>query len=480
VTLIWFVVWPISNVIGDQEPLLFNPVNWWMERCSARVVVAAPGYQVEVRVVRICHAGRDPSHRLRDRALVAAGVEVTYVVPQEWPEPAAERSLSEEPFPIVELPVTRAGDVNRHRFASAEAVARVVQQADPELVDLHEEPFSAVTHQLVEALPASRRVVVYASQNLDKRWPPPFAQWERRALARAHGVYAISRQAASVIRGKGYDGPLRLIPLGYDDTTLFAGEQAADDAEIRLALVGRLIPEKGVGDAVSVLARVNALRPARLLLVGEGPMLESALAAAAARGVADRVEHQPWQTADELARLYREVHVVLAPSRATATWTEQFGRMVSEGQASGCVVAGYASGAIAEVGGEAAALVPEGDVGALEAAVLRLIGDPREFAARREAGLLVSRTRTWDVVAREQLRFYEDALATSTDGLRRSRPGVLREEAAREFGPPARAVGTARPFALPLLRRSSALSHYLGRLIDLGASARAAFTARGR
>jgi hypothetical protein len=28
-TLIWFVVWLISNVIGDHEPLLFDPVNWW-------------------------------------------------------------------------------------------------------------------------------------------------------------------------------------------------------------------------------------------------------------------------------------------------------------------------------------------------------------------------------------------------------------------------------------------------------------------
>ena len=28
-TLLWFVVWLISNVFGDHEPLLFDPVNWW-------------------------------------------------------------------------------------------------------------------------------------------------------------------------------------------------------------------------------------------------------------------------------------------------------------------------------------------------------------------------------------------------------------------------------------------------------------------
>jgi hypothetical protein len=28
-TLIWFVVWLVFNVIGDSESLTFDPVNWW-------------------------------------------------------------------------------------------------------------------------------------------------------------------------------------------------------------------------------------------------------------------------------------------------------------------------------------------------------------------------------------------------------------------------------------------------------------------
>ena len=28
-TLVWFVVWLVANNWGDQEPLLFDPVNWW-------------------------------------------------------------------------------------------------------------------------------------------------------------------------------------------------------------------------------------------------------------------------------------------------------------------------------------------------------------------------------------------------------------------------------------------------------------------
>jgi hypothetical protein len=28
-TLVWFVVWLVANVIGDHEPLRADPVNWW-------------------------------------------------------------------------------------------------------------------------------------------------------------------------------------------------------------------------------------------------------------------------------------------------------------------------------------------------------------------------------------------------------------------------------------------------------------------
>lgn len=28
-TLLWFVIWLIWNLVGDEEPLLFDPVNWW-------------------------------------------------------------------------------------------------------------------------------------------------------------------------------------------------------------------------------------------------------------------------------------------------------------------------------------------------------------------------------------------------------------------------------------------------------------------
>jgi hypothetical protein len=28
-TLVWFVIWLVADIIGDSEPLTFDPVNFW-------------------------------------------------------------------------------------------------------------------------------------------------------------------------------------------------------------------------------------------------------------------------------------------------------------------------------------------------------------------------------------------------------------------------------------------------------------------
>ena len=28
-TLIWFVIWLVCDLVGDEESLTFDPVNWW-------------------------------------------------------------------------------------------------------------------------------------------------------------------------------------------------------------------------------------------------------------------------------------------------------------------------------------------------------------------------------------------------------------------------------------------------------------------
>ena len=444
-----------------------------------------------MRVLRVYHAGRDPAHRRREAALVAAGVDVHLVVPSRWSDHGGEATLTETRFAVTELDVTRPGDVNRHRHADPVQVRALLDAVKPDVVDLHEEPFSAVARQWLDAVPAHLPVVMYTAQNLDKRFPPPFHQYERAAFQRVDAFYPCSRQAASVVRGKGFAGRVDVLPLGVDDG-LTPGDQVSDDGPFRLALLGRLVPEKGVRDAVRVLAAVHAVTPARLALVGTGPELGPALALAEALGVRDRVDHVGWQPADAVADLYRATHVVLVPSTATTTWVEQFGRVVVEAQAAGAVVAGYASGSLPEVVGRAGVLAPEGDSTALADLVTLLATDRGTWKDLRDDGIAAAATRTWDAVGRRQAELYAAVRETDhtagwdTSYAERIRAAAhhavllkqrvlprgaaarraSREAARAEFGAPARTPAGERPFALPYLREPNVVSRALARMLD--------------
>jgi glycosyltransferase involved in cell wall biosynthesis len=425
---------------------------------------------VAIRVLRVYHGGRDPDHRARERALAAAGVDITLVVPRRWPDAGAERCLSPEEFRVVELAVRRPGDVNRHAHRDGGVLRRLIEETRPDVLDIHEEPFSVTALQGLRAAPGDLPVVMYTAQNIDKRLPPPFARYERAAHRRVGAFYPCTCQAASVVRGKGFTGTIEVLPLGYDDTVFSLGSQSLDSDEIVLMLVGRLVPEKGAADAVRVLARVNSARPARLIVNGEGPEELRVRELAASLGVSDRVELRGWQPSPVLASTYRTAHVVLMPSSPTTTWAEQFGRVIVEAQASGAVVAGYGSGSVSEVAGAGAVIVPIGDVEELASRVAAVVSDPGEFALRRAAGSRQNATRTWQVVAARQVAIYHAVTANerAVVDLPRS-PRQRRASARGEFGATASTPRGARPFSLPVLRRGGHLADAIARVIDVTA-----------
>lgn len=38
-TVLWFIVWLITDTVGDREPLLFDPVNIWTATLIAAIAL---------------------------------------------------------------------------------------------------------------------------------------------------------------------------------------------------------------------------------------------------------------------------------------------------------------------------------------------------------------------------------------------------------------------------------------------------------
>ena len=119
---------------------------------------------------------------------------------------------------------------------------------------------------------------------------------------------------------------------------------------------------------------------ARLLAVGRGPEQVNG-------EVVDGVK--PEQVKDYL----RQMNVLVLPSLTTPKWKEQFGRALIEAMACGVPVVGSNSGAIPETIGDAGLIVPEGDVAALRAAIIRLKDDAELRAELSRRGL--ERVKRW-------------------------------------------------------------------------------------
>ena len=111
---------------------------------------------------------------------------------------------------------------------------------------------------------------------------------------------------------------------------------------------------------------------------------------------------------EHLADLYRHSGVFVFPS-----YEEGFGLPPVEAMASGAPVIASNAGALPEVLGDAAILVPPSDIEGLAMALESVLTDRTLADSLRHRGLQHSRRYTWEKTARETLAVYEAVLSGS-------------------------------------------------------------------
>lgn len=193
---------------------------------------------------------------------------------------------------------------------------------------------------------------------------------------------AVTSQAKAVLEEEGVDSSrITVIPMGVD-LSRFTPVKSRNQV-LKLLFVGRLVSEKGIEEVVTAFKSLRQTYPRLTLDVyGRGPL-------------ASKLPHLPglsFRRADyqDMPSVYTQADILLAPSRTTRTWKEQYGMVLVEALASGLPIITTKSGAIPEVCASAAIYVPENDSSALHQQLDRLISAPdlrynMGRAARRRA-----------------------------------------------------------------------------------------------
>jgi len=140
---------------------------------------------------------------------------------------------------------------------------------------------------------------------------------------------------------------------------------------------GRLIQEKGPTELLRAFSEARSA-DAYLIFVGNGDQGSRLKIAASALGITEFVRVVPAVTYGEIPAVYASADIVVAPSLPTPYWEEQFGMVLVEAMASGSTLISTSSGAISEVVGDGAVLVPPYDHAALTGALRRLISNDAE------------------------------------------------------------------------------------------------------
>jgi len=380
----------------------------------------------KIRVLRISHSSLTPTLRERERALARdyPDIDLQVITAREWREAEVDvKATTDDLFPVFAPRTLFSKHVQLFAWNPSTVIA-ALRRHRPHLIDLNHEPFSVGCAQMLTLcnwFAPRAAIILQTAQNIHRQYPPPFCWAEKRAFRRVDAAYACSETTREVMRAKGFEKPMAIIPFGVDqrffDTARDSNHAAGES--LTIGYVGRMLPGKGLNILAEALSQLR-FSNWKLLVVGDGPERPSFEKQLTQLGLMNRTRFVGAISYDDVPATFKQIDMLVMPTQTTSRIREQFGRVLVEAMASGVPVIGSTSGAIPEVIADAGLIVPEGDSAELAQAIEKLLSNPGLRAQLARAGReRVERHYSWSRVADITYEFYRRILkgqvATSLD-----------------------------------------------------------------
>jgi glycosyltransferase involved in cell wall biosynthesis len=356
------------------------------------------------------------SQRKLEELAKLPGVELTLVTPAYWQSDDGSKLMLERLYTtgyrMIVTPLSLNGNFHLHYYPQ---LGRIMREVRPEIVHIDEEPYNFSTfHAMMLSQKHKARALFFTWQNLYRTYPPPFRQMELYNYRHAASALAGNRDAETVLRRKGYRGPVRIIPQFGFDTDIYKRSEmrkprSANDP-FTLGFFGRLVEQKGLPLMIEALTGLPEY--CRVLFIGNGPMKSVLEEQATRQGVAHRVTFKAGVPTYEIPNELQQLDALVLPSLTRPNWIEQFGRVLPEAMACETPVIGSRSGEIPHVISDAGLVFEEGNVQALAACVRELLDDPTLYATLATKGRQrVLDNYTQEQIARQTYEVYQEMLA---------------------------------------------------------------------
>jgi len=197
-------------------------------------------------------------------------------------------------------------------------------------------------------------------------------RFKQRTIALADHFHCLTKRAKDCLVKEGVDpGKISVIGYGIDlDRFKPRLKKVIGRNRLNLLFVGRLEEQKGIKELLEAYRRIKRDYPeVSLRIIGNGP-LRSVIEK---QGI--KTETIPYS---KMPAVYHQADIFVLPSRPTKHWEEYYGMALLEAMASGLPVVTTDCGAIPEVVGDAALILPHSNPEKLHSSLKQIISNTKK------------------------------------------------------------------------------------------------------
>ncbi|MEG3975951.1 hormogonium polysaccharide biosynthesis glycosyltransferase HpsO [Microcoleus sp. herbarium8] len=357
-----------------------------------RILVASHTYIVDIN-----------REKFKILANLEPDIEVTVIVPRRWKPGGVQNKIIKTGFSqqgsFKVVPVSNYSQNNQGLLTFGPDLIKILHEFRPQIIQVEQGSKSLACAQLIllnKLLKLQAKNILFTWWNLPYKLNWPVSALENYNLNHTDGIIAGNLDGAKILRDRGYQGALKVMPqLGVDETLFLptaknanlSKELGIEPTDFVVGFVGRFVEEKGLLTLAEALVKLKE-RSWKWLLVGQGKLQAHIAEKSREWGISDRIIWVESVSHERIPPYINLMNCLVLPSQTsykfktltTVGWKEQFGHVLIEAMACKIPVIGSDCGEIPHVIGSAGLVFPEGNAGILRDCLQQLM-ERREFAA---------------------------------------------------------------------------------------------------
>jgi L-malate glycosyltransferase len=371
--------------------------------------------------------------KLRALSNLKPNIEVTVVVPKLWKPGGVQNKIIETKF-IDEgrfriIPISNMSQNHQGLLTFGTDLIPLMRDFRPDIIHVEQGAKGLSYAQFIalnKFLEIKAKNTFFTWWNLPYELKFPISLLEKYNLDNTHGAISGNQDGADVLRQRGYQNPIKVMPqLGVDEKLFtprkhpeLAAKLGIKENEFVVGFVGRFVREKGILTLLDALMTLKD-KSWKCLLLGRGELQSELMSKAVESGIQDRIIFVESVPHDQVCNYINLMSTLVLPSETTYNfktltavgWKEQFGHVLIEAMASGVPVIGSDSGEIPYVIRDAGLIFPEGKVDALAKCLSDLMDNSNLADEIGQAGYMRAMSQYTNIaMAKQQLEFFRELL----------------------------------------------------------------------